>query len=71
MAPLTRLLQKDTKWLWDERCENCFEELKRQLSQANLLHYPDFSVPFIMYCDTSDKGVGVFCVRRMMLETRQ
>ena len=59
IAPLTRLLQKDTKWLWDERCENSFEELKRQLSQAPLLHYPDFSIPFIMYCDASDKGVGV------------
>ena len=59
MSPLNRLLQKGVKWVWSESCDKAFKELKRQLIEAPLLHYPDFAKPFVVYCDASDRGVGV------------
>ena len=59
MSPLNKLLQKGIKWNWNDACINSFHELKRQLAEKPLLHYPDFSQPFVMYCDASDRGVGV------------
>ena len=65
MSPLNKLLQKDIKWNWSYDCTDSFEELKRQLAEKPLLHYPDFSQPFIMYCDASDRGIGVILSQKV------
>ena len=56
--PLTRLLQKDYGWRWEEEQENAFRLLKEKLTSAPILAFPDPSKPFILSTDASDTGIG-------------
>lgn len=52
------LTKKHSKFHWDEKCQSSFDLLKRTLIDSTLLAYPDFSKPFILDCDASDRAVG-------------
>ncbi|XP_050909430.1 uncharacterized mitochondrial protein AtMg00860-like [Lathyrus oleraceus] len=56
--PLTNLLVKDTPFLFDKKCSEAFEILKRELVSAPIVISPDWSLPFEIMCDTSDNAVG-------------
>jgi transposase InsO family protein len=43
---------------WDESCDKAFEELKRKLTEAPTLGYPDFKIPYILEVDASHLGLG-------------
>ena len=43
---------------WSVQCQNAFKELKRVLTSAPVLAYPDYSKPFVVETDASDKGLG-------------
>jgi hypothetical protein len=64
--PMTELLKKGVKFVWDEKCENAFQTLKRYLTSAPVLAQPDNSKPYEVYCDASGTGLG--CV--LMQENR-
>ena len=36
-TPMTRLAQKEVKFVWDDSCERAFHELKRKLTSAPIL----------------------------------
>lgn len=55
---MTKLLQKDAKFEWDEACEESFQELKKRLTTAPVLKLPDFQNDFVVYCDASRQGLG-------------
>ncbi|MCP4058307.1 MAG: hypothetical protein GY738_13525, partial [Pseudoalteromonas sp.] len=55
---LTKLTEKDYKWLWNEECTAAFELLKELLTSAPCLAYPDFQKPFYIECDASHTGIG-------------
>ena len=59
-APLTDLTRKSlpTKIQWNDECEQAFQQLKKQLCSAPVLHSPDFDKPFLLQTDASDRGVG-------------
>ncbi|KAL8114656.1 hypothetical protein AgCh_021499 [Apium graveolens] len=57
-GPLTRLTQKAEKFVWTEKCEESFQELKRRLVSAPVLALPDGKGEFVIYSDTSLKGLG-------------
>ena len=62
--PLTALTRKDKEtgttvpFVWDEPCELAFQEVKRLLVSAPLLHPPDMTKPFYLWTDASEKGFG-------------
>ncbi|XP_070049333.1 uncharacterized mitochondrial protein AtMg00860-like [Nicotiana tomentosiformis] len=39
-SPLTKLLGKDAKFVWDDKCQDRFENLKSLLTQALILSLP-------------------------------
>ncbi|MCI43065.1 retrotransposon protein, partial [Trifolium medium] len=41
VLPLTQLTRKDQAFVWDEKCEKSFQELKRRLTTAPVLILPD------------------------------
>ena len=41
-----------------EDCQTGFDNLKRALTSAPILAYPDYSKPFILETDASLKGLG-------------
>ncbi|XP_067664166.1 uncharacterized protein [Haliotis asinina] len=57
-APLTNLLKKDCKFIWQEDQQQAFEKIKAILTNAPVLVVPDFSKPFKLYADACDIGAG-------------
>ena len=52
-APMTRLTQKNTKFVWFDACENIFQLLKEKLTTAPVLTLPNGEDKFTVYCDAS------------------
>nr|KAG5702247.1 hypothetical protein BaRGS_030602 [Batillaria attramentaria]KAG5708459.1 hypothetical protein BaRGS_026186 [Batillaria attramentaria] len=64
-APLHALLNKTQgsgrrKGLtgWNQHCSEAFQELKRRLTTAPVLGYPDFTRPYVLEIDASFQGLG-------------
>ncbi|KAL8098259.1 hypothetical protein AgCh_031136 [Apium graveolens] len=57
-GPLTRLTRKTEKFVWTEKCEESFQELKRRLVSALVLALPNGKGEFVIYSDASLKGLG-------------
>ena len=56
--PMTRLLQKDEKFVWTPECEVAFQTLRTLLTLAPILAQPDIEKPFNVFCDASGTGLG-------------
>nr|GFC97711.1 putative reverse transcriptase domain-containing protein [Tanacetum cinerariifolium] len=56
--PLTKLMRKGEKFMWNEEREKSFEELKQRLVSAPILTLPSGSGRFQIYSDASKKGLG-------------
>jgi len=56
--PMTKLLQKDVKFVWSEECEVAFTTLRHLLTTAPVLAQPDIEKPFDVFCDASGTGLG-------------
>lgn len=62
--PLTELLKKNTLFLWTSTHQQSFEVLKKALILAPVLKLPDFSQPFTVETDASDKGIGAILMQQ-------
>lgn len=62
-APLNKLLKKKSRWQWNQEQEQAFDTLKNCLTQAPVLTCPDFTRPFILQTDASDRGIGVALIQ--------
>ena len=51
--PLTSLTKKNTKFEWNEKCEQSFHELNRRLVTAPILALLESGKEFEIYCDAS------------------
>ena len=56
--PMTRLLQKDEKFVWTPECEAVFHTLQTLLTSAPILAQPDIEKPFDVFCDASGTSLG-------------
>ena len=63
-APLNRLLEKNKPFKWNEECMAACEQLKTLLLQRPVVAYPDFSVPFRLYTDASNVGLGAILTQQ-------
>ena len=52
--PLCRLLEKDTRFNFDDSCKTAFEEIKIRLVQAPIMAAPEWDQGFKIMCDASD-----------------
>ena len=57
-GPLTRLTQKGVKYVWDDNCENSFQQLKNKLVSAPVLALPTGGEPYVIFSDASIQGLG-------------
>lgn len=58
-APITDLTGKrKDKFVWTDMAQEAFEKLKTILTSEPILANPDFTKPFIIQCDASDRGMG-------------
>ena len=65
-SPLTDLTRKGASDLvqWTEPCQRAFERVKEALCGELLLFTPNFSHPFNLQTDASDRGLGPFWLSR-------
>ena len=57
-APLTDMLAKNVRMVWEDSQVEAFEKLKVALAERVSLTMPDFSKDFIIFSDASDVGMG-------------
>ncbi|GKG09957.1 putative reverse transcriptase domain-containing protein, partial [Tanacetum coccineum] len=55
--PLTKLMRKGEKFVWNEEREKSFKELKQRLVSSPILTLPSGSGGFQIYSDASKKGL--------------
>ena len=63
-APLNRLLEKNRPFKWDDKCTQAYQELEALLLQELVVAYPDFTVPFRLYTDASNIGLGAILAQQ-------
>ena len=56
--PLCRLLEKDTKFYFDESSQNSCKEIKSILVETPIMAKPDWNREFEIMCDASDFAMG-------------
>nr|GEU86013.1 DNA-directed DNA polymerase [Tanacetum cinerariifolium] len=62
--PMTRLLEKDTPFIFSQECLDVFQTLKRKLTKALIVIAPDWDMPFELMCDASDFAIGAVLGQR-------
>ena len=65
LAPLYRLLQKESKWQWNSEQENSFKASKELLTSSQLLVHFNPQLKVILACDASAYGVGAVLAHQM------
>ncbi|GJY34017.1 putative reverse transcriptase domain-containing protein [Tanacetum coccineum] len=61
---LTKLTQKNKKYIWGEDQESAFQLLKQKLCEAPILALPEGNDDFVIYCDASHQGLGAVLMQR-------
>ncbi|GJY19604.1 reverse transcriptase domain-containing protein [Tanacetum coccineum] len=56
--PITKLLEKDTPFEFNDECQKAFELLKKKLTCDPVIVSPNWNLPFKLMCDTIDFAVG-------------
>ncbi|KAL8116530.1 hypothetical protein AgCh_022882 [Apium graveolens] len=68
-GPLTRPTCKTEKVVWNEKCEESFQELKRSLVTSLVLALPEGKGDFVIYSDASHKGLGCMLIENYEIYT--
>ncbi|RVW26329.1 Retrovirus-related Pol polyprotein from transposon opus [Vitis vinifera] len=55
---------KDAKFIWDERCQHSFDQLKKFLTTTPIVRAPNWQLPFELMCDASDFAIGAVLGQR-------
>ena len=57
-TPITRLLPKNVRFEWSEKCQASFEKLKAFLTEAQAFTQSTFSKEYVIFSDASLNGLG-------------
>ncbi|XP_012442015.1 uncharacterized protein LOC105767030 [Gossypium raimondii] len=57
-SPMTKLLQKNVKFEWTDKCQQSFEKFKTLLTEAPVLVQPETGKELVIYSDSSLNGLG-------------
>ena len=62
--PLTQLTRKGVAFVWGDRQQRAFDELREKLCDAPVLVLPEGLEDFVVYCDASITGLGAVLMQR-------
>ena len=62
-APMTRLLKKNVKFEWSEKCQRSFEKLKAFLTEVPVLTQSTCSKEYVIFSDASLNGLGCVLIQ--------
>ena len=63
-GPLFDLTKKNSFFTWTALCQETFDKLRKLLTSAPVLVYPDFRVPFILETDALIAGLGAVLAQK-------
>jgi len=63
-TPLSKLLNKDKSFIFDNECLIVFETLKDRMTSAPIITTPNWNLDFELMCDASDYVVGAVLGQR-------
>ena len=63
-GPLHALTKKDMPFLWTSQCQHSFDAIKKLLTTAPVLSFPQFDKSFIVETDASGLGLGTVLAQR-------
>ncbi|XP_052736028.1 uncharacterized protein LOC128197707 [Vigna angularis] len=63
--PLSKLLQKDIEFDFDDRCKQAFDRLKEALTTTPIIQAPDWTAPFELMCDASNYALGAILTQKI------
>ena len=49
---------KYVPFVWNEKRQKAFDEIKRKMTMAPIVAHPNFEKPFILYIDVFREGIG-------------
>jgi len=61
--PFTKLMKKGVSFIWDDTCQQAFEEIKRYLTHPLVLAAPMSGKPFLIYIQIMDHSLGASLVQ--------
>lgn len=64
IAPISELLKKNTRFVWDKGKQEAFKKLIVALTTAPVLASPDYKIPFEIQADASKKACGAVLVQK-------
>nr|GFC16668.1 reverse transcriptase domain-containing protein [Tanacetum cinerariifolium] len=56
--PMTHLLEKNSPFIFSNKCIQAFRTLKDKVTEASILIAPNWDQPFELMCDARDYAVG-------------
>ena len=56
--PFTRLMKKGVTFVWDEACQQTFDEIKEYLTNPPIIVAPVSGRPFLLYVRAMDHSLG-------------
>jgi len=56
--PFTRLMKKGVSFVWDQTCQEAYEDIKRYLTKPPVLVAPISGKPFMLYVKAMDHSLG-------------
>jgi hypothetical protein len=62
--PLNELTRKDAEWLWTERCQKAFDELRNRVTSEPVLAHPELDKQFELEVDASGFAVGAVLLQK-------
>lgn len=65
IAPITKLTQQQTLFLWSSKAQEAFSKLKDFFTSAPVLQHPDPSLPFVLEVDASEIATGAILSQRL------
>ena len=64
-TPLQPLVKTNTDFIWLKNHNEAFERIKNEISNDCLLQFYDVSLPLLIECDASKKGLGCILLQLM------
>ncbi|GKD29942.1 reverse transcriptase domain-containing protein [Tanacetum coccineum] len=61
---MTHFLEKNTPFIFSNKCIQAFQTLKKKLTEAPILIAPDWDLPFELMCDASDFAISAVLGQR-------
>jgi len=62
--PFTRLMKKDASFVWNQACQEAYEDIKRYLTKHSVLVAPTSGKPFLLYVKAMDHSLGALLAQK-------